>query len=415
MAVNVVRFPKPAPKKEKPRNVRADGLRQVRLDMGVDPETGKRVRKSFYGKTLKEAEGKKQSFLREREEEAHKADAMIAQGIDPALAETTVAAWIDNWLATYGQRGGYSVQTTNRINCEKLAAAIGKMRLRDVRQIHVQRFATSCAHYSKSGVTKIKQTAHQVFRSARQNQAITRDPCEGVVWQHKGAGTHRYLDQWEIQHIALNWREHRAGLWAMLMLFAGLRRGEALALRWSDIDIEAGVIHIRAGVHFEVSKPVRGAPKTQAGFRDVPILPPLYEALRGLYGPQPSEYICVGADHKPITQSAWDRGFESYLNAMTNLLNGEAAIQPGRRTDKDESDRACFECRAHDFRHTFASLLYDAGVDIKTAQKLLGHTSPEITMKIYTHLSDAKSADSIDKMAAFTAQFATPILHPNQI
>lgn len=409
MATRIVQFPAVQPKpKEKKRhkNERKDGLRQVRIDLGVDPATGKRVRRSFYGETLKEAEKKRDAFLREREEEERRAEQLLALGLDPALADLTVSAWIGRWLAAYGQRGGHSVQTANRLGCERLEAAIGKMKLRDVRQIHIQQLAAANADKSKSHVTKLKQTVQQVFRGARLNQAILRDPCEGVVWRHGGVGTHRYLETWEIEHISAHWHEHRAGLWVMLMLFAGLRRGEALALRWEDIDIEANLIRVRQGVRFEVNGPIVGPPKTPAAVRDIPIFPPLRAALLAQYGPQPSAFVCVGADHKILTQSAWKRGMEGFLTAMTNLLNGEEAIQPGRRSDKDEKPRKTFSFRAHDLRHTFASMLYDAGVDVKTAQKLLGHTNAEMTLKVYTHLSETKKADSTAKMDAFTAKFA---------
>lgn len=88
---------------------------------------------------------------------------------------------------------------------------------------------------------------------------------------------------------------------------------------------------------------------------------------------------------------------------MTNILNGDTSspIAPGHRTDRESPGRKKFSVRAHDLRHTFASMLYDADVDVKTAQKVMGHTSPEITMRIYTHLSDAKESASLDKMRAY--------------
>ena len=149
MATRIVQFPASTQlaKKEKKRrkNERKDGLRQVRLDLGIDPETGKRVRRSFYGNTLKEAEGKRDAFLRECEAEERRAELMRVQGLDPALSDLTVGAWIERWQVAYGRRGGYSVQTANRLGCEKLDAALGKMRLQDVRQIHIQQLAAANA------------------------------------------------------------------------------------------------------------------------------------------------------------------------------------------------------------------------------------------------------------------------------
>ena len=418
MATRIVQFPAATQpdKKEKKRrkNERADGLRQVRIDLGVDPVTGKRTRQSFYGDTLKEAEKKREAFLREREAEEHRAEQLLALGLDPHRADITVEAWTEEWLRIYAAGRGYSSRVTADQCAGMLTNALGSRKLRNVLQADIQAFARACgAKYSKTQVSKIRNTTRQIFETARANRITLSDPCAGVQWMHQGEGTHRALETWEIKHICTYWREHRAGLWMMIMLFAGLRRGEVLALRWEDIDIEADVLRVRCALHFEVNEPVYGPPKTKASVREVPILPPLREALESLYGPYVSEYVCTGADGQAVTQSIWKTSLDAYLRTMTNALNGEQAFRPGRRSDLDQEPRRVYKFRAHDLRHTFASMLYEAEVDIKTAQKWLGHSSPEITMRVYTHFSTLRGAKSTSKIAEFSAQFTTPILHPN--
>jgi len=400
MAATITKLPvaPAAPQKKKPRNAVPDGRKRVRALIGVDPETGKKIYKAFYGKTLRECNEKRDAFLAQRE----------AAAVDPASDPAQpVAAWAERWLAVYGQSGGHSARTTRAQNVAKLSAALGDLPLRDVRQLHVQTFASGLAAYSKSTVLKIKQTTQQIFRAAVRNDLIRRDPTDGVVWQHAGEGTHRYLEAWEIRLITSSARQHHAGTWAMLMLYAGLRRGEALALRWEDVDLAGGVLHVRHGVHFEANAPVIGAPKTASAVRDVPLLPVLADHLRAL--PRRGEYICTGASGQQVTESIWSSGWRAYNNMLSNILAGDTSspVAPGRRSDLDAADRPRVSIRAHDLRHTFASMLYDAGVDIKTAQRLLGHSSPEITMAIYTHLSEAKQSASLDKLAAFAQQYST--------
>lgn len=365
----ILHFSPPAPEPSKPKhpkNALPDGRRRIRVDLGTDAD-GKRIRKAFIGRTLAECRAKRDAWFADRER------------AQDAATPKTVSDWANRWRAVYGTGAGYSQTRTVEIDVRRLCDHLGQMQLADVRQVHIQAYAQSVSHYAKSTVQKIKTTTNRIFAAAVANGYIARNPCDGVKWAHVGEGTHRFLEPWEIQVIAEHWQDHHAGLWAMLMLYAGLRRGEALALRWTDID--GDVIHVRQGVHFEDNTPVTGDPKTPAAVRDVPLFAPIREALGT--APHRCEYICTSADGQPVTSSAWSRGWEAFNHAMQR-----AAGQP-------------FAVRAHDLRHTFASMLYDAGVDIKTAQKLLGHTSPEITMRIYTHLSEAREASSIGKMEAF--------------
>ena len=386
------------PKRSKKRNLTSDGRRCVRVDAGTDPATGKRIRKAFYGKTLREAQIKAEEFRRAQRE-----------GLDVASQSQSLSAWIDAWLETYGSRAGYSTNTIHRLNAEKLRASLGSIRLCDVRQVHIQHFADEMAHYSKSSVSKLRVTTQMIFRTAIANRIIVFDPCTGVNWASAGSGTHRALTHEEIALISRNWSAHRAGLWAMLMLFAGLRRGEALALTWDDVDLEAGVIHVRHGIHFETNTAVLGDPKTATSVRDVPILPPLRTVLTNCTRLSDT-WVCTGAEGQQVTQSIWASSWSAWLNTMSNILNGDTktAVCPGRRSDKDTAPRARFDVRAHDLRHTYVTMLYDAGVDVKTTQRLVGHASPDITMRIYTHLSEAKQQASMAQLSAFAASFSVP-------
>ena len=401
---------RPDPKPQKPKR------QCVRITIGTNPDTGKPIRKPFYGKTKKEAEQKKKLWeaeqIKKQLEDKQRADT----GASDADRQQLLASWINKWLIAYNTTGSFSTSYATDRGGDDLSAFLGTMRLCDIRQIDIQRYAASLAEKSKSYVSKRKTTTNAIFRSAMQNLLIRANPCDGVKWQSAGAGTHRYLDPWEIALIIKHALVYRAGLWAMLMLFAGLRRGEAIALRWEDIDREAGVIHITKAVHFEGNRPVVGPPKTASSVRDVPILPPLRALLDKIPMPPLSPFVCAMEDGSILTETGFSRAWQTYQNTISNIVNGDTAtpVSPGRRSDKDEQrygqkPRVQFSIRAHDLRHSFASILYDADVDIKTAQKLLGHATPDMTMRVYTHLSSAKQSTSVDKLAAFTKDLSTKL------
>ena len=378
MSSNIIRLPVPAPQKEKKKTKKAKGLMpdgryRAMCDLGKD-ENGKRIRIPFYS----------MSSFKDAKEQADKHKAAQKEGQDIVAAKQTVGAWAETWLKTYGSTGGYETKKANALYVRQIAASnLGKMLLKDVRDVHVQVFANAQHARSKSAVGKIRSVLGRMFGKAVANRVLVFDPTKAVKWTHVGEGTHRALDDREIETIATRWGEHRAGLCALLMLFAGLRRGEVLALRWEDVDLDGEVIHVRHGVHFEHNKPVYGATKTRAGIRDVPMLPPLAGAFTGFYGPQPSPYICISAKGKPVTRSAWEKAWPGLCDALG------------------------IKARSHDLRHTFCTLLFDSGVDLKTAQYVMGHEDAAMTMEIYTHLTNTRKTQSVDGLKKWCSKWCS--------
>lgn len=378
------------PKKQEKR---ADGRYSVYISLGRDPETGKRLRKAFYGETQREANAKKNAYLKQQESPV-------------SNKPMTVAEWADQWLAVYAS-GGTSNRASTDLYVRKLKDAIGHKEIKDIKRIDIQMIANDIADQSKSGVAKYRSVINRVFAEAQASNLILQNPVTGVKWQHAGEGTHRALEQWERDLIRENWAVHRTGIWAMLMLYAGLRRGEALALKWENVDLKALELRVCEAVKFFGNQTELGDPKSRAALRTIPIMPPLEACLCSIDSSK-SDTVCYTAAKGPMTESAFKRGWESWLNAMENILNGEPPIQPGKRTDKpklnekgDPIKRKTFSVRAHDLRHTFCTMLYEANVDIKTAMYLMGHEDEKMTMKIYTHLSEKKKTISVDALRAY--------------
>lgn len=191
-------------------------------------------------------------------------------------------------------------------------------------------------------------------------------------------GTHRALNLAEIALVTRCWGKHWMGFAALMMLYTGLRRGELLALRWDDIDT---AIHVRRAAHFEGNKPVEmPTTKTMAGQRVIPILPQLAQALEKV--PRGIGLVFRAAGGGSLTQSARRSGWAAYNNML-------------KREDAEH------EIRPHDLRHTYATMLYDAGIDVKSAQYFLGHADVSITMQIYTHLSNERKSKSVDALLAY--------------
>lgn len=360
---------------------RPDNRYAVYVSLGRG-EDGKRVRKTFYGSTQAEAKAKRDEFMKRYNEGLKEPD-------------NTLHKWIEQWIPTSSSSA--AMCTSNAIQARKLDAALGDKNISEIRMIDVQKFAKSLADKSFSTVKSVKRVTNRIFADAVRNRIINYNPTDGVRWDYATRGSHRALESWEKALIVEHWQVHRTGLWAMLMLFAGLRRGEALALQWEDIDENA--IHVTKAIHFEGNKAVQGTTKTEAGVRDVPILPQLKAALEAVR--RPTGPVCLDAKGDAVsTEAAFRRGWESWLNAMENILNGELPFQPGRRSDKDKN-RKQFSVRTHDLRHTFCTMLYNAGVGLKEAQYIMGHADASMTMKVYTHLDETMRQSAAAKLLTY--------------
>ncbi|MDR0905269.1 MAG: site-specific integrase [Oscillospiraceae bacterium] len=165
-----------------------------------------------------------------------------------------------------------------------------------------------------------------------------------------------------------------ADIWLLpfFLLYTGLRKGEALAIQQKDIDREHGIIHITKSLYHEVNNPHIKTPKTIAGVRTVPILAPL---LPKLPEGDPDDYLFHSLNPtKPLTKSEFQRAWERFT----------------RKTG--------ITCTAHQLRHSFATLLFDAGIDVKDAQDILGHSTEAMTRDVYTHIREMRRRDTANKL-----------------
>ena len=416
-APKIIQFP-PQEKSSgggKPRKKkRADGRYQVKAYY-TDPATGQRKEKFFYGKTQSEAQAKKKEF-----------QDLLATGADPHAMNITVAAYVQKWLALRALKDqGRKTTRTYDTYCreaQRLTDALGAKQLRQVTQSDLMALLLSRSGMSSSAINYTYNTLSQIFSAAVGDRLIYFNPMAGVSKPDGTSGTHRAIEPWERDLILSTWAEHRFGLAAMLMLYAGLRRSEAYALQWQDISFQDRIITVRASAAFDRSGlPVVGATKTEAGQRRIPIVPQLMDVLN--HYKRSTGYVCLSAKGQPMTESASDRGWDSYLYFLGTVKCGcprrwvDAKNKKAAEEHPDlysgDHQKYTWEdviIRTHDLRHSFCTMLYDAGVDVKTTQYLMGHASIEVTMKIYTHLSEQKNRSSIGKLLAYTSPSTSDII-----
>lgn len=371
---------------KKRKGERPDGYIQVTLTIGRKPD-GKPNRKTFYGKTRAEAERKREQY-----KEQINRKRKFRQDI-------TVGEWIEIFKGTYREKVDPAYLHIDSVPYNRLSNRIGPMRMIDVTEADLQAALNETRGMSFSTCNTYRQAIRRVFERARKNKIIPDNPAEDLVMPPYTKGTHRALETWEVDLIRKYWHEPGlvAGPWIMLMLLCGLRRGEMMGLDWSSVDLENGLLTVH-----EVTQVSRGhniaspKTKTEAGTRIIPICQPLAECLQTIRRKNAAGKVCRSASGKPLTESAVFSGMKVFCDSIERLINGEPLHMPGRRTDlkKDSPDRKRFHFTCHDLRHTFATFLYDAGVDVKAAQYFLGHADIRMTLDLYTHLSKEREAAS---------------------
>lgn len=319
--------------------------------------------KMVYGRTLAELNAA--------------ADAVRAedrQGV--RVGDTTlVGEWAKIWLEKYKSdlrpntvrmyRDAYNVH---------IMPELGGMMLREVKPVHVRAVMKCVADKSESLQNKVLLTMRQIFETARQNGLIVKNPTEGLkITPHARPEKPKVLASEQIKMLLAANLPPKARAFVGLCLYCGLRREEALGLQWGDI--ESDRITVRRAITFIGNQPdPEQQLKTKAAHRTIPLPLPLKEILD--HTPRNGLYVIAKESGEPMSKISFRRMWEKVLAAVD------------------------FPLHPHMLRHTYCTNLYYAGIDLRTAQYLMGHSSITMTAKVYTHLQAEDGLKAADKINA---------------
>lgn len=180
------------------------------------------------------------------------------------------------------------------------------------------------------------------------------------------------------------------GLFPFFLLCTGMRKSEALALTWQDVDLDSKEISVTKSLDYtNGANPTIKPPKTEAGNRTVPILDVLYAPLCAAKNAAKSIYV--------FPAEASNRGGKG--GGIMTLRGYEGAwLRYCQTVGLMDGDKPAIT--AHNLRHGTATLMFELGVDELTAQRILGHSRIEITREIYTDLRTAQNKKSVKRLNA---------------
>lgn len=343
----------------------------------------------------------------------------LGKGIDVSAERDTFGQWAERWLKLKKlevSNGRYNTYSYRVKNLEPIAfMQIGKIRTADIQDIII---GLSADGYALKTLKDVKNAASQIFRLAVDNRVIDYNPAISVKLPAEAPKETRRALTTEEQQWILAPSENRGKRAAMIMMYAGLRRGELIPLLWTDINLEKKTINVNKAVEMINGKSVvKDCTKTAAGMRTVYIPQVLADYLAA----EPrnnSLLVCPNASGGMMSESAYKRLWDSYL-AELNFKFGDFSnvLVPNEQSGKMEQynkPKSRFapqkipfvipRITAHMLRHTFITLMYIAGVDLLTAKEQAGHADVQTTMEIYTHLDSIYKSKQIEKLDEYLSK-----------
>ncbi|HEX3011474.1 MAG TPA: site-specific integrase, partial [Syntrophomonadaceae bacterium] len=215
--------------------------------------------------------------------------------------------------------------------------------------------------FARKTVANQRIVVNLICRSAVLDGVIRYNPCAEVKVPKGLKTTPRQLPSDEELQIVKDVKNDPDGLLPYFILYTGCRRGEALALTHKDIDRKKKIITVNKSVTYIGQQPSIKEPKTAAGVREIILLDKLAEVL-----PRGIGLIFPGKNGELMHQSEYERKWEHWQKRVGVTLT------------------------AHQLRHGYATMLYEAGIPERDAMELLGHTDITMTHKVYTHIRKSR-------------------------
>lgn len=290
----------------------------------------------------------------------------------------TFEAAADAWEAKHVERIGPSTAETYKAPLRRIKDNYRGLTAEEVTAQSIQAFLSDLGKrgFSRRSVQMHRDILNMIFNNSILEGKLSFNPCAAVSMPRNLPSKKRELPN-DDAILAVKNSTVPFSLFAKICLYAGLRRGEVLALRYEDIDRKNKQIHVTKAVEFIGNNPHVKPPKTEAGVRPVPLLDPLAAVL-----PEGKGYIFTMNDGRPLTKSSFRKRWLRYCKEIGHDIT------------------------AHQLRHGYATILYEAGIPDKDAQELLGHASIAVTRNIYTHIRSSRKQETAAKLNAFVVNSA---------
>ncbi|MEI6132819.1 MAG: tyrosine-type recombinase/integrase [Bacillota bacterium] len=360
---------------------RKDGRLSAQVVVGYSED--KKIIKTVYGKTDKEVDDQLLDIRYQ-----------LKRGIY-VNASISLAEWAQEWLKLYKSAKEFNTYKMYQSMVEtNIVPNIGHIKLTELRTHHLQGLINTFLDKDMVRAAEIcAMTLKQILKQAILNEYAYKNVAEGISLPTKRKPEKRALTENEKKLILNVEYTDMEKAYIYLLYYTGMRRCEILALSKGNIDFKNNIIQVRQNVIFKDGNKseVKDYLKTKAGKRDIPLLPKLTEVLKPYYDSLPGLGLFSINDVYPFTKSQFARFWEKIIRKINFAAGGTKDI-----------DAISSDITPHIFRHNFATILYNAEIDLKSAMRIMGHGDMKILLEVYTHLDNKKDQKSYNKLVEFT-------------
>jgi integrase len=358
------------------------GENRWRLRWRVD---GKRYSKSFEG-TRKEAQAELRRLLKTADDGTH-----------VAPDKQTVADYLRDWLDNDTGLSPKTLERYRQLAERQIMPHLGTVPLQKLRPAQIDAWHSALL---KSGlhprtVGHAHRVLHRGLERAVKLEIASRNVAHVVKPPRVEYEEVEILTTDQVGDVVSRLDGHPLHPIVVFALSSGCRRGEICALTWGAVDLDKGSVKIEQSLEETAAGLRVKPPKSKAGRRSVSLPPHAVEVLRGCYRQQIELRLQLGIAGRP--------GAEDWV--FPGSLDGSQPYPPdklSRDWGNVVRDRKLPRVMFHALRHTHASALIASGQDVVSVSKRIGHSSPAITLRVYSHLfstaGDAAAAQAIERM-----------------
>ena len=376
---------------------RSDGRWEGRYTAGRDEATGKLLYRNVLAKTQAECKAKLREAMRNAQQAEPKPQTVEQPMKEPdqPVCRFTTGEWLCTWFELYSKpnlREATQEQYTNFLE-KHLIPNIGDIPLDKLTSLRLQKLYqdlrtsgrviqnnVECSGLSPKTVRSIHMVLHSALEQAVKEGLIKKNPTDGCNPPKLERKEMKVIQPEQIGAYLQAAANRNVLPMFYLELTSGLRRGELLALLWTDLDLEKKSISVCKSVRGSQGELKVSAPKTRHSIRTVVIPRQTVDLLIQEHNLHPDNPYMFPS---PVTGTMYHPDAAGRIHRK---LLKEAGIEP---------------VRFHDLRHTFATLALQNGVDIKTLSGMLGHYSSGFTLDTYTHITDKMQQEAAEKVGSF--------------
>ena len=297
------------------------------------------------------------------------------------------AEWLDIWLENY-IKPSVKVRTYERyalIIDKHISTDVGKCEISELSALVLQNFITKLLESgncktgnglsanSVNAIISVLQSSLQTAHLIGVANEYTANKIKRPKLIERPVECFSLKEQKQIEQAVLNSKKDKL-FGILLCLYSGLRIGELIALRWSDIDFTKGLLTVSKSCHDSKNGLIIDEPKTATSRRVMPLPKQLLPILKSIKKKSDSLFV-VSANGKPVSVRSYQRSFELLLKKLKIPHKG-----------------------FHSLRHTFATRALECGMDVKTLSEILGHKNPTVTLNRYAHSLMEHKADMMNRL-----------------